>query len=412
MIVEDAWGCPLTVPDERAGPAVERLVDSYYRFAPDLVGDLRAAVATGAPLARCFEGYAHVLSHRAEGWAQARLIHAALAAEAPAFGRREQRHIEALGHWSHGELAAAQRCWEDLLAEQPTEPLALRLGHFVLFNAGELGRMAAAVEAARSAWSADAPRRSYLDGMAAFAAEERGDLASAERWGRAAVEADGGDLWSIHAVAHVFEMSGRTSSGRRWIDERTPAIEAGGSFSNHLWWHRALYALAAGDHDEVLDLYDRRIYAGESQEGLDVTNAVAMLARLEVRGVDCGARWAALAPACRARWGHHSHPFNDCHFALGLAYGGEPGEAADFVASMQAWSDGHHDDAALVLRGVGLGVARGCVAYAERDHVLAARELGLVTAELRWLGGSHAQRDVFRQLRVDAERRAAPGSAG
>ena len=46
--------------------------------------------------------------------------------------------------------------------------------------------------------------------------------------------------------------------------------------------------------------------------------------------------------------------------------------------------------------------AEGLLAHAEGDWATAARELGLALPRLLQIGGSHAQRDLFHQIWLDA----------
>lgn len=376
-----------------------RLVDGYLTFAADLPARLTVALATGEPMARIVGGYFAVLSHRAKAWSAAATTVDELSARTlPPY---ETAHLAALRTWLGGDLSAVADTWQAILDGFGPDWLALRLAHFSLFNQGELDRMADMAELAVAAWPADTPRRSYLGGMAAFATEERRDLARAEDLGRAAVDADPADLWSIHAVAHVLETAGRDGDGVAWVAGRTAELDAAGSFANHLWWHQALYLLDLGQTDDVLALWDGRIYPGASEEGLDLTNAVAMLARLAFRGVDVGNRWTRVVPGCRVRTGHHTHPFNDAHVALGLAMAADDGEAEAFVASMRTWAGAHPaTSAADVLRRCGLGLAQAGVAYARNRRSDVVTAFDAVEADLWRIGGSHAQRDLWVQLRA------------
>src|SRR5690606_21619144 len=59
-----------------------------------------------------------------------------------------------------------------------------------------------------------------------------------------------------------------------------------------------------------------------------------------------------------------------------------------------------------VWHDVALPAARGLLAHARRDYDGAARWLGLANPRLTEIGGSHAQRDLFGQLLLDAHMKA------
>ena len=222
----------------------------------------------------------------------------------------------------------------------------------------------------------------------------------AEALGLAAVAQDPADLWAVHAVAHVLEMQGRFEDGVGWLSERVELSKAG-SFANHLFWHEALYRLELGRTAEVLYLFDSHVYANSSEEGLDLSNAVSLLARLEIVGVDAGDRWNRLAGPCAARLAQHSHPFNDAHFALALARSGSTDTLARLLGSMAEWAE-RDTDAARTLRRCGLSVALGMAAYGEGRFAEAVQVLAPVRYETWQLGGSLAQLDVFAQILIAA----------
>ncbi|MFB2351867.1 hypothetical protein, partial [Priestia megaterium] len=74
--------------------------------------------------------------------------------------------------------------------------------------------MRRSIETVLPSYGADHPALGYALGCHAFALEETGDYTRAEREGRRAVSLAADDAWGLHAVAHVFDMTGRAAEGR------------------------------------------------------------------------------------------------------------------------------------------------------------------------------------------------------
>lgn len=394
----DAWGLEMTAPDPPAAvsdDAAERydaLITGMWTFAPDLLDRLTRAVAEPVlPLARIAHAYFAVQAHTPTEQQRAAEIVRSL--DPDRLNDRERLHAEAARSWVEGDHDRTADTWDRILETWPTDALAFRLQHVVLFNRGRLADMLASVERSRSAWDGR-PLDSYIGGMASFALEELGRYTEAESEGRAAVDADSTDLWSLHAVAHVLEMEARTEDGLAWFEGRDDVLHSKGGFARHLWWHHAIIHLRTGDHARILDLYDREIEPGDILEPLVLTNAIDGLARLEFAGVDVGDRWAYLAAPASRRIGHHTHPFADCHFAYALARAGATDELEQLLTGMAEWQD-RATTAGEVLSTVGVDVAEGMAALGRGDRIEAAQRLTR-SADDRWqLGGSHAQRRLF-----------------
>ena len=124
----------------------------------------------------------------------------ALVAKATA---REQSHVDALEAWVAGDLDRTLAIWEAILADHPTDVLALRLAHLKYFWLGRPRDMLASVERVVPQWDRDLPGWGAILSCCCFAHEECGNYVIAEAAGRAAVELDAADLWATHAVAHV-----------------------------------------------------------------------------------------------------------------------------------------------------------------------------------------------------------------
>ena len=145
------------------------------------------------------------------------------------------------------------------------------------------------------------PGYGYVLGMHAFGLEENGLYAQAEETGRRALEISRRDPWAVHAVTHTFEMRGSTDQGIEFLRSREADWAPDNGFAFHNYWHLALFHLDLGQYDEVLAIYDEHIRPRPTQVALENVDASALLWRLELRGVDVGSRWQALADGWEAQ---------------------------------------------------------------------------------------------------------------
>jgi len=167
---------------------------------------------------------------------------------------RERANIAALRAMYDGDRAKACAIWEDLLAQYPTDLLALRHYTFALFWSGRSNALRDAPARVLHAWDETMPGYGDVLGMYAFGLEETADYARAEAHGRRAVEINRNDLWAVHAVAHVLEMQGRLDDGIAWMTESGPDWADRNPFKGHLWWHLSLYHVERGEFARVLDV--------------------------------------------------------------------------------------------------------------------------------------------------------------
>jgi tetratricopeptide (TPR) repeat protein len=406
----DAQGLALTAGSDAAVQAFVGAVESFAKYRVDTAPTLEPALADpGFPLAHCLKGYLTLLANtRAFLPAAAQAL---AAAETAAVGAtpRERRHVAALAAWHRGSLIEALAAWEAILAEHPTDLMALRFSHFWYFWLGRATDMRASVERTVPAWSDALPGYGTLLAMRAFGAEECGDYAAAERDGRRAVELDPADLWATHAVAHALDMQGRADDGVAWLDGLARHWDAGNNMIHHLWWHRALFHLERGETDTVLALYDERIRNLDSalvkampDLYIDVQNAAALLWRLEHLGVKVGRRWHELADHAEARIGDHLLIFTLPHYMMALAADERDEAAAALLDTMRAFAAAGEGTVAPIVGEVAVPLCAAVQAHRRGEH---ARVLALVLPIMDriWqLGGSHAQRDVFSQLLIDS----------
>ncbi len=258
----------------------------------------------------------------------------------------------------------------------------------------------ASVEAILPAW-ADHPARGFILGCHAFALEETGEFERAERIGRDGVALAPDDAWGLHAVAHVYESTGRARAGLDWLTGREAAWAHCNNFRFHVWWHRALMHLDLGEYETALALYDADIRAEKTDDYRDISNAASLLARLELEGVAVGDRWEELADLSENRATDGCLAFADLHYMLALCGGERDQAAARLIARMQAARPATHE-AQRVIAHPGLHVAQGLQAFAGGEYAAAFMHLRAGRADLQQIGGSHAQRDVFDRITIEA----------
>jgi hypothetical protein len=320
--------------------------------------------------------------------------------------RREQLHLGALDAWSSGDLGAAAARWDVLLTEFPRDLLALRVSQFVLSYLGESVRMRDTVARVLPAWSPSVSGYGFVLGCHAYALEEAGDYPAAEAAGLEAVALNRADIWAAHAVAHVREMEGRLGEGVEWIAELAPLWVDCTNFSLHLRWHEGLFRLEMDQFDQVLEGYDRDIRPGAADQYLDVANAASLLWRLEQAGVDVGSRWTEVAQRSKRHVGDHALVFADLHYLMALAGAGETATIARFMESCADFAEHGAGTEASVMKEVGLPLANAVLAHHRQAYGEVVDLVAPIRLQIRRIGGSHAQRDVFDQLLIDASLRA------
>ena len=91
----------------------------------------------------------------------------------------------------------------------------------------------------------------------------------------------------------------------------------------HNWWHAALFRLDMDDAAASLALFDTRVWGVRKTYVQDQVNAVSLLSRLELRGVDVGDRWTDVAAHVLPRIHDRQNAFLDLHYLYALARAGE-----------------------------------------------------------------------------------------
>lgn len=409
----DQFGYPVSLGGGSDGAAAlaawDRAVLAFLRHGCEAPEFLQAALerAPDFVMARACRGLFCLLLARREMVETARgeLAAARAACRQAGCTRREHAYLAALEHWLEGRAMAAADTLDSALAAAPADALALKLVHAIRFMHGDNHGMRASLERVIGAYDPDHPAYGYVHGCHAFALEETGDYALAERTGRRAVEHAPDDAWGVHAVAHVHEMTGATAAGIAWLSGHPKAWSHCNNFRHHMWWHLALMRLERGEIDAVLTLYDTRIRDERTDDYRDISNAASLLGRLELAGVDVGERWEELAAISAGRMDDDCLVFADLHYMLALVGGNRADAMQTLLARLEKSAARGTSDMDRVAAEAGLPGAAGLAAFQAGDFSGAYRNLSRARLTLQSIGGSHAQRDVFEQVMIEAAMR-------
>ncbi|MHA3978162.1 tetratricopeptide repeat protein [Halovulum sp. GXIMD14794] len=314
---------------------------------------------------------------------------------------REGAYVTALEAWLSGRPSQAAAVLEAVLAGHPRDALAMKLVQAIRFVLGQPEAMRRSIEGISNAW-ADHPALGYLKGCYAFTLEETGDYAAAETAGREGLLLARDDAWGLHAVAHVYDMTARAGDGLYWLSGQTDAWEHCNNFRYHVWWHIALMHLDQGDYASALDLYDSKIRADRTDDYRDISNATSLLSRLEIEGVDVGTRWEELAELAAHRTDDGSLVFADLHYMLALIGGHREHAQAELLGRMARDAGRGESEIERLMARPGLSAANGLEAFGEGQYAEAFLNLNAARRDMQSIGGSHAQRDVFERLTIEA----------
>jgi hypothetical protein len=406
LMLSDERGLKLSAANEAAVRHLDAALKAYCGLRRDTGDCLKQALAADPHCAMAHILRGNFLMLFGKRGMVPRAAQALASAEAALHARphaaREALHLAALRDWVRGDTQGAAMRWQTILDDEPRDLLALKLAQYTLFYLGDSQAMRDCVARALPSWDDTVPGYGFVLGCASFGHEECGGYGEAEELGRRAVAINPADIWAAHAVAHVCEMQDRTEEGIAFVAAIEPNWGEINNFLFHLRWHRCLFLLELGRSREVLDLYDRELRAESTDEYLDISNAVALLWRLEQQGVTVGKRWSELAERAAGHLDDHVLVFADLHYLLALAAAGNRDTVARWLDLAQDYAAQSEETEAAVMAAVGLALAEAAIAHRGGNWTEVIDRIMPVRQSIRRIGGSHAQRDLFDKMLIDA----------
>jgi len=398
-MLTDWRGLPVTASGDATVEAIDTFVEGLLGYETKAAGIVAAADADAeSTLANAYAAMFCMFleSQEAPGMAAGYVARAEAAAKSAT--ARERLVLDAARAWAAGDIPSALAVGEELAASHPRELAAAKVTQYHYFNLGDAAGMLRISEKIGH----ENDDLAYAHGMAAFAYEQAHLLEDAETSARRAIALQRKEPWAQHALSHVFLAQGRTTEARGFLEDVKETWTDLNSFMfSHNWWHMALVMIDQGDIKAILDFYDKNIWGIWKEYSQDQIGAVSLLARLELVGVDVGDRWSDLGEYLKARIDDHVQPFVSAQYLYGLARAGQP-EADAMMACILA----HAAAAPAFIRPVWTEVAvplcEALLAHARGNVETTVRRLGPILSRLPEIGGSHAQRDLFDQVWLDA----------
>jgi tetratricopeptide (TPR) repeat protein len=405
-MIQDAQGHPLSGATEAAVTAYDAAVRAFNLVHGDAIGLYDTAREAAPDFAMAHLGKAWVFTVANDPGLRTQAAALVETSRPLRLNEREQAHLAALSHLVQGSRAAAVAVLDRHLMRYPFDLVAHQ---GAALTDGFLGRFHWVRDRSARAlplWSKDQPGYGTLLAMHGFGLEEAGDYTRAEDESRAAAELEPLSFWPHHTVSHVMEMTGRPEDGLGWMAAREALWSTPGHMNQvHIWWHKSLFHLELGQYDEALALYDGPMRATQRPVALSLTNASALLWRLDTLGVDIVERWRELA----ALWQGHADGkclvFGDIHAAMAELRSGQEALVERRLAWMRETAASSVEAAGL-YRTVGIPIVEGLAAFHRGAWAEAVELLLPVRFDLWQIGGSHAQRDVVDWTLTEAALRA------
>jgi tetratricopeptide (TPR) repeat protein len=395
----DYLGNPVTGQRDSTLRIIDDFIEGYLAYETRAERILIAADADpDSCMANVYAGMLWMLLEAPEAASRAAKYLAAAERAAPLATRREQLNTAMLRAWADDDLARTIRLCDQVSDEFPRDLAIVKTHQYFEFNRGnspQMLRVALKVGPANT----DVP---YMYGMTAFGYEQCHLLEEAESEARNALAMRRKEPWAQHALAHVLLTRGRMDEGAQFLAEVSDTWSGLNSFMlTHIWWHLALFYLSQGRDLEALDIYDRHCWGIAKDYSQDQIGAISLLARFEMAGIDVGSRWEDVADHVAARAQDTVQPFLTLQYLYGLARAGRP-QADTLLESVREHARRAPEFSRAVWQEVVLPGCEGLHAYARGNYDRAWHRLSVAVPRVAEAGGSHAQRDLFEQILLDA----------
>ncbi len=399
---QDRYGLPLSTPSAEAAERYGVGIDIMLALNDGARENLDAAIAHDDDFALAHIALARWFQYAGD-LPQAQASKSRALACLDGVTRRERQHVTALAQAVDGDGPGALALIDEHLQEFPRDAFVLKQadGPFGLLGFGggqdHLEENFALLDGVAHAYGEDW----WFLSAYAFAHNELGRFAEAERLATRALELHERSGHSAHTMAHVCFETGHPDSGAAFLREWLVGYPRASQIYSHLAWHLALFELAGGHIERVQELYDASLCPDVSPGVPLITlcDAASLVWRHDLYGVAYRAGAAAeVAALARETFARPGITFADVHCALAYAAAGDQAAlerlAVQLEERLQAGKIAAGEVAPILVKVV--------AAFAQGDYAQAVQLMEPVADQVVRVGGSNAQRSVFEDTLLHA----------
>ncbi|KAM8892785.1 tetratricopeptide repeat protein 38 [Spinachia spinachia] len=414
-----AWseeGLPLSTSSNEACKLYDAILTQYVKWQNDEnVGGFEGSISAiqaadpnfvmGHVISTGLELVGTASSARLNGRLAGAVRRAVELADSQVLSPRERLHVAAMAHFSRGQFSKACSVWEDILVDHPTDMLALKFSHDGYFYIGAKDHLRDSVARVLPHWKPHMPFFSYLKGMYSFGLLETHFYDQALKVAMEGLAMTPEDAWSVHSVAHVYEMTAEVDKGLKFMESREKDWQVSDVLASHNYWHWALYFIEKGQYEAALQIYDSQVIRRCKATGsmLDTVDASSMLCRLEMEGVCVKDRWQELLQVTRPHTDDHVTLFNDVHFLMASLGAKDGGTSVRLLEGLRELAEEPGDNQQHRLAAsLGVSVCQAMMEYDQGNYNRTVELLYPLRYRVVEMGGSDAQRDIFNQLLIHA----------
>jgi tetratricopeptide (TPR) repeat protein len=213
---------------------------------------------------------------------------------------RERRLHRLMTMWRGQDHLGALAEAEAITADWPRDLFTAKLAEFFYYVLGqqhEGPRFLAHMQRLAPANPGDPD----LLGMLAFAQELCGNVTEAAASADKAIALEPRNPWAHHCIAHLHLRCGDTAEAVHALESFLPSWITSGRFAHcHNAWHLALAHLETLNTGRALEVFERHVWGFAPDLVFEQVDAIALLWRLELAGIDVGTRWQGLADKAAA----------------------------------------------------------------------------------------------------------------
>lgn len=226
-----------------------------------------------------------------------------------------------------------------------------------------------------------------------FGLSEKNLHTQAERHARMGLALEPRSGWSTHALAHVFEMTSRYDDGIRYMSQFESMWNFSNQISGHNYWHWSLYYLTKGEFESAANIFEQKLI---NQPGFD-SLSLSYLLFIEDSPVNqiVDKHYERIEGIIKPHRTNHYRSFIDVRLMMGLCVSKKYDEAEQFM-NESIGSEYLHG------KNVNENLLRSILAYSREKYEECIELLWPIRYEIKQIGGSDAQRDVFNLMLINA----------